>query len=98
MSLSEQEPRSYPLTIGDDGVLVIPAELQAAHGWGVGTTVIAAEAPDGVLLFSVPEALEHVRMSSTVSVDDFLAGRRAERLAEELELDKWGAPPSAPLA
>ena len=98
MSSSEQEPRSYPLTIGDNGVLVIPTELQAAHGWGPGKTVIAAEVPDGVLLLSLREALEHVRTSSTVSVDDFLAGRRAERLAEALELDKWGAPLSAPLA
>ena len=96
MSAPVVEPRSYPLTIGDNGVLVVPAELQAAHGWGPGTVVIALEAPGGLLLVSVEEALEHVRDSSTVSVQAFLAGRRAEREAEDRELEEWGSSPSTP--
>ena len=70
MSAPVLEPRSYSLTVGDKGRLVIPAELRAAHGWEAGTAVIA--------------------------VDDFLAGRRAEKAAEEKEVVGWGASSSTP--
>jgi len=96
MSAPVLEPRSYPLTVGDKGRLVIPAELRAAHGWVAGTAVIAVNAPGGVLLLTLEEALAHIRTSSVVSVDDFLAGRRAERAAEEKELVGWGASSSTP--
>lgn len=91
MSAPVLEPRSYPLTVGDKGRLVIPAEIRAAHGWSTGTAVIAVDAPGGVLLLTVDEAMKHVRSVSRVSVDDVLAGRRAERVAEDQELVGWGA-------
>ena len=90
------EPRSYPLTVGDKGRLVIPVELRAAHGWETGTAVIAVDAPGGVLLLTLEEALERIRNASTVSVDEFLAGRRAEKVAEEKEMVEWGASSSTP--
>ena len=96
MSASVLEPRSYSLTVGDKGRLVIPAELRAAHGWESGTAVIAVDAPGGVLLLTLEEALDRIRNASTVSVDDFLAGRRAEKAAEEKEVVGWGASSSTP--
>jgi AbrB family looped-hinge helix DNA binding protein len=96
MSASVLEPRSYSLTVGDKGRLVIPAELRAAHGWEAGTAVIAVDAPGGVLLLTLEEALDRIRNASTVSVDDFLAGRRAEKAAEEKEVVGWGASSSTP--
>jgi AbrB family looped-hinge helix DNA binding protein len=96
MSAPVLEPRSFPLTVGDKGRLVIPAEIRAAHGWSTGTAVIAVDAPGGVLLLTVEEALEHVRSLSKVSVDDFLAGRRAERVVEDQERVEWGALSSTP--
>ena len=74
----------------------IPAELRAAHGWEAGTAVIAVDAPGGVLLLTLEEALDRIRNASTVSVDDFLAGRRAEKAAEEKEVVGWGASSSTP--
>jgi len=96
MSAPVLEPRSYSLTVGDKGRLVIPAELRAAHGWEAGTAVIAVDAPGGVLLLTLEEALDRIRNASTVSVDDFLAGRRAETAAEEKEVVGWGASSSTP--
>lgn len=96
MSAPVLEPRSYSLTVGDKGRLVIPAELRAAHGWEAGTAVIAVDAPGGVLLLTLEEALDRIRNASTVSVDDFLAGRRAEKAAEEKEVVGWGASSSTP--
>ena len=96
MSASVLEPRSYSLTVGDKGRLVIPAELRVAHGWEAGTAVIAVDAPGGVLLLTLEEALDRIRNASTVSVDDFLAGRRAEKAAEEKEVVGWGASSSTP--
>ena len=96
MSASVLEPRSYSLTVGDKGRLVIPAELRAAHGWESGTAVIAVDAPGGVLLLTLEEALDRIRNASTVSVDDFLAGRRGEKAAEEKEVVGWGASSSTP--
>ena len=96
MSAPVLEPRSYSLTVGDKGRLVIPAELRAAHGWESGTAVIAVDAPGGVLLLTLEEALDRIRNASTVSVDDFLAGRRAEKAAEEKEVVGWGASSSTP--
>ena len=96
MSAPVLEPRSYSLTVGDKGRLVIPAELRAAHGWEAGTAVIAVDAPGGVLLLTLEEALDRIRNASTVSVDEFLAGRRAEQVAEEKEMVEWGASSSTP--
>ena len=96
MSAPVLEPRSYSLTVGDKGRLVIPAELRAAHGWEAGTAVIAVDAPGGVLLLTLEEALDRIRNASTVSVDDFLAGRRGEKAAEEKEVVGWGASSSTP--
>ena len=96
MSAPVLEPRSYSLTVGDKGRLVIPAELRAAHGWEAGAAVIAVDAPGGVLLLTLEEALDRIRNASTVSVDDFLAGRRAEKAAEEKEVVGWGASSSTP--
>ena len=96
MSAPGLEPRSYSLTVGDKGRLVIPAELRAAHGWESGTAVIAVDAPGGVLLLTLEEALDRIRNASTVSVDDFLAGRRGEKAAEEKEVVGWGASSSTP--
>jgi AbrB family looped-hinge helix DNA binding protein len=96
MSAPVLEPRSYSLTVGDKGRLVIPAEIRAAHGWESGTAVIAVDAPGGVLLLTLEEALERIRNASTVSVDEFLAGRRVEQVAEEKEIVEWGASSSTP--
>ncbi len=96
MSAPVLEPRSYPLTVGDKGRLVIPAEIRAAHGWEPGTAVIAVDTPGGVLLLTLDEAMEHIRRASAGSVDDFLAGRRAEQAAEESEMVEWGASSSTP--
>ncbi|MFM8155987.1 MAG: AbrB/MazE/SpoVT family DNA-binding domain-containing protein [Actinomycetes bacterium] len=96
MSAPVLEPRSYSLTVGDKGRLVIPAEIRAAHGWESGTAVIAVDAPGGVLLLTLEEAMERIRTATTVSVDDFLAGRRAEHVAEEKEMVEWGAFSSTP--
>lgn len=96
MSAPVLEPRSYPLTVGDKGRLVIPAELRLAHGWESGTAVIAVDAPGGVLLLTLDEALARIRGSEVGSVDDFLAGRRAEQVAEEKEMSEWGTSSSTP--
>ena len=96
MSTPVPEPRSYTLAVGDQGQLDLPAQLRSAHGWSPGEEVIALDSPGGVLLFSLPEALEHVRNASMVSVDEFLAGRRAEKVAEEKEMVEWGASSPTP--
>jgi len=73
------------IKVGNKGRIVVPAELREQHGWSEGTTLVAVEQPDGVLLMTLDEALRTARkqLEHADPVGDLLAERRRAALQED---------------
>jgi AbrB family looped-hinge helix DNA binding protein len=76
---------TYQVTMGDQGRLVIPAELRAQAGLTEGTTVVLIAAPVGLLLVTQDELRSLVRadLAGLHLVGELLAERRAQAAAED---------------
>jgi AbrB family looped-hinge helix DNA binding protein len=76
---------TYPVTMGDRGRLVIPAELRAQAGLTAGTPVVLIAAPGGVLLVSREQLKSLVRedLAGLDLVRELLADRRRQAAAED---------------
>ncbi len=70
---------------GKRGRIVVPAELREQHGWSKGTTLVAVERSDGVLLMTLHEALQAARaqLEHADPVGDLFAERRRAALQED---------------
>ena len=85
----------YVLTLGDDAVVTVPAEVMTRHGWQPGTSLIAVDGPPGLWLMSPDDALDVLR--SRLSGRDLVTELLAERSAEgERESHVGNAPTIAP--
>ena len=73
------------IQVGNKGRIVVPAELRAQHGWSEGTTLVAVERPDGVLLMTLDEALRTARaqLEHADPVGELLTERRLAAQRED---------------
>jgi AbrB family looped-hinge helix DNA binding protein len=76
---------SYPVTMGDRGRLVIPAEVRERAGLAEGTPVVLFETSAGLALLTRAQLRDRVRtdLAGLDLVGELLAERRAEAAAEE---------------
>ncbi|WP_344296651.1 AbrB/MazE/SpoVT family DNA-binding domain-containing protein [Agromyces neolithicus] len=76
---------TFSVTVGNKGRVVLPTAIRARRNWAEGTTLIAIEAPTGVVLTSRDEA-EHIIRAQLEGVDvvkELLDERRAAALADQ---------------
>lgn len=73
------------IKVGNKGRIVVPAEIREHRGWSEGTTLVAVEQPNGVLLMTLDEALQTARtqLEHADPVGDLLAERRRTALQED---------------
>lgn len=76
---------TFSMTVGNKGRVVLPADVRARHNWAEGTTLIAIESGNGVVLVERSEALKLIRaqLAGTDVVDDLFRERRAEAAHED---------------
>jgi len=70
---------THPITIGDRGRLVVPAEVRERHGWEPGTSLVAIDTDAGLLVMSVVDGLHWLR--GRLEGRDLVAELRDERRA-----------------
>ena len=76
--------------ISSSGELSLPAELRERHGLVAGAVVLIDDTGDGLVIRTWPQAVAHARAMSRrllegkpeLTVDDFIADRRAEAARE----------------
>ena len=77
---------TYHLTVASNGRIVLPAEVRKRLGLLQGGGLVMEETPDGLVLRTVAQSVAHAQAIARryladrpdVSVDAFLANRRAE--------------------
>ena len=76
---------TYHVTMGDRGRLVVPADLRARVGWDEGTPLVLVDSPGGVVFLTRAQVQAAVRadLSGLDLVDELLAGRRREAVADD---------------
>ncbi len=76
---------TYPVTMGDRGRLVVPAELRERVDLREGTPLLILETPSGLVLMTRRQARELLRnqLAGTDVVGELLAERRAAAAAED---------------
>lgn len=76
---------TYPVTMGDRGRLVVPAEVRDRAGLAEGTSLILLETPTGIVLLTREQLRARVRdeLAGLDLVTDLLADRRAAAAAED---------------
>lgn len=76
---------TYPVTMGDRGRLVVPAELRERVDLREGTPLLILETPSGLVLMTRRQARDLVRnqLAGTDVVGELLAERRAAAAAED---------------
>lgn len=76
---------TYPVTMGDRGRLVVPAEVRDRAGLAEGTSLILLETPTGIVLLAREQLRARVRdeLAGLDLVTDLLADRRAAAAAED---------------
>lgn len=78
----------HSITMGDQGLLVVPPGLRERHGWGPGTPLIVSDTDDGMLVMSVEQGLRLLRcgFEDRDLVRELLDERRAEVERESAEV------------
>ena len=76
---------TYPVTMGDRGRLVIPAELRAKTGLTEGTPVVLIDTPGGVVLVSREQlkALVRADLAGIDLLSELLVDRRRQADTED---------------
>ncbi len=76
---------TYPVTMGDRGRLVVPAEVRAHAGLEEGTPLLLLETSGGLVLMTREQARELLRrqLAGADVVDRLLADRRDAAAAED---------------
>lgn len=76
---------TYPVTMGDRGRLVVPAEVRDRAGLAEGTSLILLETPTGIVLLTREQLRARVRdeLAGLDLVTDLLADRRGAAAAED---------------
>jgi len=76
---------TYHVTMGDRGRLVVPADLRTRVGWDEGTPLVLVDSPGGVVFLTRAQVQAAVRadLSGLDLVDELLAGRRREAVADD---------------
>ena len=71
---------THPITIGDRGRFVVPAEVRERHGWEPGTALVARDTDSGLLVMSADEGLRwlRARLEGRDLVAELLEDRRAD--------------------
>jgi AbrB family looped-hinge helix DNA binding protein len=77
---------TYRLNVAPNGRVVLPVEVRRRLGLSEGGDLLMEETPDGLVLRTVAQAVAHAQAIARryladrpdVSVDDFLANRRAD--------------------
>lgn len=77
---------SYPVTMGDRGRLVIPADVRDRAGLAEGTPMVLFETSVGLVLLTRAQLRHRVRadLAGLDLVGELLAERRAEAAAEDV--------------
>lgn len=77
---------SYPVTMGDRGRLVIPADVRDRAGLAEGTPMVLFETSMGLVLLTRAQLRHRVRadLAGLDLVGELLAERRAEAAAEDV--------------
>ncbi len=73
------------IKVGNEGGSSFPPSSASKHGWSKGTTLVAVERSDGVLLMTLHEALQAARaqLEHADPVGDLFAERRRAALQED---------------
>ena len=76
---------TYPVTMGDRGRLVVPAEVRARAGLAEGAPLLLLETSGGLVLMTRDQARELLRrqLAGADVVDQLLAARRDAAAAED---------------
>jgi AbrB family looped-hinge helix DNA binding protein len=76
---------TYPISVGDRGRIVVPAEVRERQGLVEGTPLILLETPMGLVLLTRPQLRERVRsdLAGADLVAELLAERRHAATAED---------------
>lgn len=82
---SQHMDGTHPVTMGDRGRLVVPAELRHRAGLEEGRPLILMETPRGIVLLTRQQLKDLVRaeLAGLDLIGDLLAGRRREAAAED---------------
>ncbi len=77
--------RTFYLTVGRDGRLKLPAGTCARFGWSAGTTLIATECDNGVVLTQRGEALKAIRaqLADKPVLEELFDERRRQAALED---------------
>ena len=76
---------THRVVVGDRGEFVVPAEVRARAGLVEGTPMVLVESPDGLILLTREQALDHVRddLAGLDLVGELLADRRRAAQIED---------------
>lgn len=76
---------TYPVSMGNRGRLVVPAEVRARAGLEEGTPLLLLETPAGIVLMTRAQAKDLLRrqLEGADVVAQLLADRRAAAAAED---------------
>lgn len=76
---------TYPMTVGDRGRIVVPAEVRERQGLVEGTPLILLETPTGLVLMTRGQLRQRLRddLAGGDLVTALLAERRAAAAAED---------------
>lgn len=73
------------VVVGDQGSVVVPADVRARRSWTAGTELLFVETDEGMLLTERATALRRIRalVGGAALADELLAERRLEAQAED---------------
>ena len=76
---------THPVTVGNRGRIVLPADVRQRAGLAEGTPLILLETPQGLVLLTRDQLAARVRadLAGLDMVGDLLADRRAAAAAED---------------
>lgn len=77
---------TYPVTMGDRGRLVVPAELRDRLDLHVGSSLLMVETAEGIVLATREQAKRWIRQQlggGGSLVEELIADRRSAALAEQ---------------